>query len=239
MVESREHLNPIVAGFDVFRAREYDCGTCHRQIVHCYQKLVDEGQSPKRGLEWAIFSCADSRKPPEDVYGLRAGQAFTFRNLGNSVPRTPQEDIQVWAAISYAVNLGIKKFVVAGHEDCGAMKAAAYGHNDPILAEWRRQKGLFTRRLGRLPIACRHDHAAALNVALSVRNIDRYMDKLAATNGDDWQRPIVSGLLFKLGEGNLYLVNRQNAALEPLTHYALRPDRGRTPSACPPIVAHP
>lgn len=49
-------------------------------------------------------------------------------------------------------------------------------------------------------------------------------------------RPITSGTFFNKDEGNLYLVNRQTAALEPLTHFALRPDRSNTPRACPPIA---
>lgn len=243
MVERKEHLSPIVAGFDVFRAREYDCRSCHREITHCYQKKVDEGQSPQTGLEWAVFGCADSRTPVELVFGFRPGQAFVHRTMGNMIASTPQQDAGTWAAISYAVGLGIKKFLIAGHgghdhAGCGAMKAAAYGSDDAMVSLWLKQKASFTRRLASLPDAGgRHNHAARLNIALGLRRLDRYFDKLAVQHGSAWERPHAAGTFFNKDEGNLYLVNRQTMALEPLTCHPLRPDRGYTPSTCPPLVA--
>ncbi len=236
MKEEKTHLASLVSGFQQFYAAQYECTTCHRDIGHCYQKIVDEGVSPQRKLEWAIIGCADPRKPPEEIYNLKPGQALVYRNLGNSVPRTPRQDVAVWGAVAYAVGLGIKKIIIDGHDDCGAMKAAAYGHKDPILTQWRNQKVTFTRRLQAMPLQHRHDHASVLNVALSVRNIDRYLDQLVKEKGPDWERPTVTGLLFKMGEGNLYVVNRRDASLEPLTHHSLRTDRGHTPPVCPPLA---
>ncbi len=253
MVEHSEHLSPIVAGFDVFRAREYDCRACHREIEHCYQKKIDEGQSPKTGLEWAVFGCADSRLPVELLFGFRPGQAFVHRNLGNMIPRTPQEDVGTWAAVAYAAKQGIKKFLILGHGSsdhagcngadhagCGAMKATAYGSQDEIVGLWLKQKASFTRLVAGLPDeGGRHNHAARLNVVLGLRRLDRYFDKLAAQNGAQWERPHATGTFFNKDEGNLYLVNRRTAALEPLTNHPLRPDRGLTPTTCPPIMMVP
>lgn len=183
MAEKRYHLSAIVGGFNAFRAREYDCGSCHREIEQCYQKKVDEGQTAKTGLEWAVFGCADSRTPVEILFSFRPGQAFVHRTMGNMVARTPQEDAETWAAIAYATHLGIKKFVIAGHGSsdhakagcadhagCGAMKAIAYGSSDPLVGLWLKQKANFARRVTALPAntAGRHNLAAVLNVALGL-----------------------------------------------------------------------
>ena len=75
-----------------------------------------EGQAP-----WAtILSCADSRVPPELVFGgLNLGELFICRNAGNIA------DTDVLGTIEYgAAVLGSPLVVVLGHSNCGAIKAA-------------------------------------------------------------------------------------------------------------------
>jgi carbonic anhydrase len=75
-----------------------------------------EGQAP-----WAtILSCADSRVPPELVFGgLSLGELFICRNAGNIA------DTDVLGTIEYgAAVLGSPLVVVLGHSNCGAIKAA-------------------------------------------------------------------------------------------------------------------
>ena len=75
-----------------------------------------EGQAP-----WAtILSCADSRVPPELVFGgLNLGELFICRNAGNIA------DTDVLGTIEYgAAVLGSPLVVVLGHSSCGAVKAA-------------------------------------------------------------------------------------------------------------------
>jgi carbonic anhydrase len=66
-----------------------------------------------------IFSCADSRVPPELIFGRAIGDLFVVRVAGNVAGPF---DI---ASIEYAIaHDWTKLIVVMGHEDCGAVKAA-------------------------------------------------------------------------------------------------------------------
>lgn len=70
---------------------------------------------------WAtIVSCADSRVPPELIFGgLGVGELFVARNAGNLV------DTATLGTIEYgAVVLGAPLIVVLGHARCGAVAAA-------------------------------------------------------------------------------------------------------------------
>ncbi len=74
------------------------------------------GQAP-----WAtILACADSRVPPELLFGgLGLGELFVARNAGNLA------DTGVLGTIEYgAAVLGVPLIVVLGHQSCGAVSAA-------------------------------------------------------------------------------------------------------------------
>lgn len=77
---------------------------------------VAESQAP-----WAsIVSCADSRVPPELVFGgLSLGEIFVARNAGNLVDTATMGTLEYGAAV-----LGSPLIVVMGHSHCGAVKAA-------------------------------------------------------------------------------------------------------------------
>jgi carbonic anhydrase len=72
-------------------------------------------------LPWAtIVSCADSRVPPELLFGgLGVGELFVARNAGNMVDTATMGTIEYGAAV-----LGVPLIVVLGHERCGAVVAA-------------------------------------------------------------------------------------------------------------------
>ena len=66
-----------------------------------------------------ILGCADSRVPPELVFGAGFGELFVVRVAGNSL--SPE----VAGSLQYAaVHLGTPLLVVLGHEGCGAITAA-------------------------------------------------------------------------------------------------------------------
>jgi len=66
-----------------------------------------------------ILGCADSRVPPELVFGTGFGELFVVRVAGNSL--SPE----VAGSLQYAaVHLGTPLLVVLGHEGCGAITAA-------------------------------------------------------------------------------------------------------------------
>ncbi len=68
----------------------------------------------------AILSCADSRVPPELLFGgLGLGQLFVVRNAGH-LP-----DAATLGTLEYGCSmLGVRLIVVLGHERCGAVAAA-------------------------------------------------------------------------------------------------------------------
>jgi carbonic anhydrase len=70
---------------------------------------------------WAIvIGCADSRSPPELLFGgLGVGQLFVARNAGNLI------DTAVIGTVEYGTAvLGAPLIVVLGHQRCGAVEAA-------------------------------------------------------------------------------------------------------------------
>jgi len=74
------------------------------------------GQAP-----WAtISSCADSRVPPELIFGGQGvGELFVARNAGNLVDTATLGTVEYGAAV-----LGSPLIVVLAHTSCGAVKAA-------------------------------------------------------------------------------------------------------------------
>lgn len=70
---------------------------------------------------WAtIVSCADSRVPPELLFGgLGIGELFVARNAGNMADTATMGTIEYGSAV-----LGVPLIVVLGHERCGAVAAA-------------------------------------------------------------------------------------------------------------------
>ena len=70
---------------------------------------------------WAtIISCADSRVPPELIFGGHGvGELFVARNAGNLVDTATFGTVEYGAAV-----LGSPLIVVLAHTSCGAVKAA-------------------------------------------------------------------------------------------------------------------
>jgi carbonic anhydrase len=67
-----------------------------------------------------VISCADSRVPPELIFGGHGvGEIFIARNAGNLVDTATLGTVEYGAAV-----LGSPLIVVLGHTACGAVKAA-------------------------------------------------------------------------------------------------------------------
>jgi len=83
--------------------------------------LKQRGDVAKAQTPWAaVLTCADSRVPPELLFGgLGVGELFVARNAGNMA------DTATMGTIEYgAEHLGVPLVVVMGHERCGAVQAA-------------------------------------------------------------------------------------------------------------------
>lgn len=89
---------------------------CTAQL-NSQREHVAKGQAP-----WAtVLSCADSRVPPELLFGgLGLGELFVARNAGNMAV-----DSATIGTIEYGSGvLGVPLIVVLGHGRCGAVAAA-------------------------------------------------------------------------------------------------------------------
>ena len=73
------------------------------------------GQAPYA----AVLGCADSRTPPEELFGAGLGEIFTTRVAGNTVAPS------ILGSLEYSVTvLKVPLILVLGHEKCGAVAAA-------------------------------------------------------------------------------------------------------------------
>lgn len=67
----------------------------------------------------AVVCCADSRVPPEHIFGAGIGELFVIRNAGNVM--TPS----ALGSVEYAVaHLHVPLVLVMGHRGCGAVVSA-------------------------------------------------------------------------------------------------------------------
>ena len=88
---------------------------CSTELA-AHRSAVAAHQAP-----WAtIISCADSRVPPELIFGGHGvGELFVARNAGNLVDTATLGTVEYGAAV-----LGSPLIVVLAHTSCGAVKAA-------------------------------------------------------------------------------------------------------------------
>lgn len=108
----------------------------------------------------ALLGCADSRVPPEILFDLGLGDAFTVRVAGNVAWA---EQI---ASLEYAVDaLDVPLIVILGHSGCGAVEAALSGAVAPgSLPELLDHVVPGAERMGL-------DEAVAANVAHQVKTL--------------------------------------------------------------------
>ena len=101
-------------------------------------KSTDVNESKSRRVELAqgqnpfatIFSCVDSRVPPELVFDRGLGDLFVIRTAGQVI------DNAVLGSLQYGVaELKIPLLMVLGHEKCGAVKATVEAVENNATAE--------------------------------------------------------------------------------------------------------
>jgi carbonic anhydrase len=70
------------------------------------------------------------------MLGLRAGEVFVHRNLGNQIPST---DLNCLSVLGYAVDLlDVRDIIVTGHYDCDAVRAAMQSKDLGVIENWFR-----------------------------------------------------------------------------------------------------
>jgi carbonic anhydrase len=105
----------------------------HRDPVADRRRRVAGGQHPFA----VVFSCIDSRVPPEYVFDSDLGDLFVVRTAGQTL------DPLVTGSVEYGPTHGTPLVFVLGHTACGAVKATIEsiedgvdppGHLDAVVA---------------------------------------------------------------------------------------------------------
>lgn len=109
-------INDLVNGHKDFKENKFP------DFERDLKQSVVDGQKPQT----LFISCSDSRVTPDLMLGIKPGDMFILRNVGNFVaPFKRDEDFHGSAAvIEYAVSvLNVKNIIVCGHSHCGACKS--------------------------------------------------------------------------------------------------------------------
>jgi carbonic anhydrase len=154
--------------------------------------------------EYLWIGCSDSRVPANQITGLKPGEVFVHRNVGNVVVHT---DLNCLSVLQYAVDvLGIRHVMVVGHYGCGGIKAALAGKSLGLIDNWLRHIQDVAERHAGILAAQPNDTArerclSELNVIEQARNVAR-----TTLDGDAWQRGqklALHGWIYDLADGNL------------------------------------
>ena len=154
--------------------------------------------------EYLWIGCSDSRVPANQITGLKPGEVFVHRNVGNVVVHT---DLNCLSVLQYAVDvLGIRHVMVVGHYGCGGIKAALAGKSLGLIDNWLRHIQDVAERHAGILAAQPNDTArerclSDLNVIEQARNVAR-----TTLVGDAWQRGqklALHGWIYDLADGNL------------------------------------
>jgi carbonic anhydrase len=119
-----EALTKLMAGNKQFVEAPDACAINLKTLAKQREQVAPK-QTP-----WAtILTCADSRVPPELLFGgLGLGELFVARNAGNMA------DTDTMGTIEYgAEHLNVPLVVVLGHERCGAVEAACEVYRNKML----------------------------------------------------------------------------------------------------------
>ncbi|WP_439573273.1 carbonic anhydrase [Phreatobacter sp.] len=152
---------------------------CSAELIR-QRGQVATGQAP-----WAsVVSCADSRVPPELVFGgLGLGELFVVRNAGNTVDTAALGTLEFGAAV-----LRSPVILVLGHTRCGAVAAAC----DVVARNATFPGAIGTMIEAILPAAISASRQGGDVVEAAIReNVRRTVERLKATG------PILSDLAAK------------------------------------------
>ncbi|HTO15969.1 MAG TPA: carbonic anhydrase [Edaphocola sp.] len=126
-----------------------------------FEKLA-AGQKPSI----LYIGCSDSRVTAEEIMGLKPGEAFVHRNVGNLVNNV---DLSVMSVINYAVKiLEVEHIIICGHYRCGGVKAAMESVDMGIQNPWLRN--------------IRDAYRLHLDELKSIESLDKRYDRLVEIN---------------------------------------------------------
>ncbi|MFR9523908.1 MAG: carbonic anhydrase [Rikenellaceae bacterium] len=165
-----------------------------------YFEKLSMGQNP----ECLYIGCCDSRVSVEELMGVKPGELFVHRNIGNLVVNT---DSNVNAVVQYAVeHLKVKHIIICGHYECGGIKAAMHPEDMGQLNGWLQTiRDVYHTHRQELDaiesLSERYDRLVELNVreqCINIMKIDHV--QRSWTQG---QYPHVHGWIFDVRTGKL------------------------------------
>lgn len=174
-----------------------------RQQADFFDELCRQ-QTP----QYLWIGCADSRVPANEIVGLRPGELFVHRNVGNLVIHS---DMNCLAVLQYAVDvLRVRHVIVVGHYGCGGVRAAMGEKPLGLIDNWLRH--------------IRDVHLKYADQLTAIRDPDRRTDRLCELNimeqvnnvchttivQDAWNRGqelAVHGWVYSLADGLLRDLN--------------------------------
>jgi carbonic anhydrase len=195
--EPRQALNRLISGNKRWVRGE----PLHRDPAADRRRRVAGGQHPFA----VVFSCIDSRVPPEYVFDSDLGDLFVVRTAGQAL------DQLVTGSLEYGPAHGTPLVFVLGHTSCGAIRATIEsiedgadppGHLDRVVAAitpaYRLARNSFRPDMSR---AERIDATAVAQVRLTVNTLQA--DPLIVTSG-----ATVTGGRYDLRSGAVTLLPR-------------------------------
>jgi carbonic anhydrase len=170
------------------------------------------GQQTPRYL-W--IGCSDSRVPANEIVGLRPGEIFVHRNVGNLVVHS---DLNCLTVLQYAVEvLKVEHVLVVGHHGCGGVQAVIEQRRTGLADNWLRHiEDVARKHEARLEAASspaeRAQRLCELNVIEQVSNVCRTtMLRRAWERG---QAVAVHGFVYGLEDGLLHRVSEAVGGIE-------------------------
>ncbi len=205
--------NSLKTGFTQFRSQYYEGDDA------LMPQLVNNGQQP----EYFIISCSDSRSDPATVFAAPPGRIFGFKAIG-AIIRDYEEGTALSAALTYAIDfLHIKKVIVLGHTNCGAIAALVNGINDPEIAsfvgvakkgyERSEEKLRITQFFGTAADACILAETEKQTALLSAEHVRTYPAVARALARNDLS---ISTWLFDMKQGDLLEYNEDSQSFESI-----------------------
>lgn len=187
----------LIDGLNAFKHYHYESSS------ELMSSLVEDGQDPR----YFIVSCIDSRCNPGTIFRAKPGSFFAHKAMG-AIVRPYHQGTALAAALQFAINYNnVKKVIVLGHTQCGAVKALAENLEDPEITSF---VNVAKHGLARAQ-ACCSDHEEVLArtekevILESTKNLKEYPSvKAALAEGKievlPWLFDIKTGDLFQYDE---------------------------------------
>jgi carbonic anhydrase len=206
----------LIDGFHKFYANYYEGNDA------LMPQLATNGQQP----EYFIISCSDSRSDPATIFSAPPGRIFGFKAIG-AIIRDYEEGTALSAALTYAIDyLHIKKVIVLGHTNCGAIGALVNGIFDPEIAsfvnvakeghERAKQKLAISVFFGNAADPCILAETEKQTALLSAEHVRTYPAVARALGRNDLS---ISTWIFDMHKGDLLQFNEDSQQFETVIEH--------------------